>query len=164
MTIHDFDMARFLLPDEPVEVFATASVLTDPAIAELDDFDSVSVILSTASGCQCTISNSRRAVYGYDQRVEVHGSMGMVSAENQRPVCIEVATKNGFERPLLFDFFMTRYTQAYALEISAFISGIASNQPLSPSGHDGLQALLLAQAASVSVAEKRAIRITELAT
>ena len=89
MTIHDFDMARFMLGEEISAVSAQASVLTDPNIAKLGDFDSVSVMLTTASGKHCTISNSRRATYGYDQRVEVHGSLGVVAAENQRPVSIE---------------------------------------------------------------------------
>ncbi len=85
MTIHDFDMARFLLGEEPVSVTAHAAVLVDPEIGKAGDFDSVSVILETASGRQAIISNSRRATYGYDQRIEVHGSKGLVSAENQRP-------------------------------------------------------------------------------
>ena len=119
MTIHDFDMARFLLGEEPVAVTAHASVLVDKKIGELGDFDSVSVILSTASGKQCVISNSRRATYGYDQRIEVHGSKGMVAAENQRPVSIEIANGSGYTRPPLHDFFMTRYTEAYANEIAA---------------------------------------------
>lgn len=85
MTIHDFDMARFLLGEEPVAVTATAAVLVDKAIGEAGDYDSVSVILQTASGKQAVISNSRRATYGYDQRIEIHGSKGMVAAENQRP-------------------------------------------------------------------------------
>ena len=86
MTIHDFDMARFLLGEEVTEVVATAAVLVDPAIGAAGDFDSVQVLLRTASGRQAMISNSRRATYGYDQRIEVHGSKGMVSAENKRPV------------------------------------------------------------------------------
>ena len=96
MTIHDFDMARFLLGEEPDTIFATASVLVDPAIGEAGDFDSVSVILTTASGRQCSISNSRRATYGYDQRIEVLGAEGAVAAENQRPVSIEIANAQGF--------------------------------------------------------------------
>lgn len=104
MTIHDFDMARFLLGEDPVSVSAHASVLVDKEIGEAGDFDSVSVILETASGKQCVISNSRRATYGYDQRIEVHGSKGMVAAENQRPVSIEVANAEGYTRPPLHDF------------------------------------------------------------
>ncbi len=91
MTIHDFDMARFLLGEEPVAVSASASVLTDPAIGKAGDYDSVSAILTTVSGRHCLISNSRRASYGYDQRIEVHGSEGMVAAGNQREADIEIA-------------------------------------------------------------------------
>ena len=147
MTIHDFDMARFLLGEEPVRVAASASVLIDPQIGALGDFDSVSVILTTASGRQCVISNSRRATYGYDQRIEVHGSSGMVAAENQRPVSIEVADAKGYTRPPLHDFFMTRYLDAYANEIAAFIATVKTGRPASPSGADGLAARRLAEAA-----------------
>jgi len=159
MTIHDFDMARFLLGEEPVAVTAHASVLVDKKIGELGDYDSVSVILSTASGKQCVISNSRRATYGYDQRIEVHGSKGMVSAENQRPVSIEVANGSGYTRPPLHDFFMTRYTEAYANEIAAFINAIATGGQAAPSGDDGLTALALADAALRSVKEGKTIKL-----
>jgi myo-inositol 2-dehydrogenase/D-chiro-inositol 1-dehydrogenase len=146
MTIHDFDMARFLLGEEPVTVYATASVLTDKAIKGVD-FDSASVTLTTASGKHCTISNSRRATYGYDQRVEVHGSKGTIAVENQRPVTIELATADGFTRPALHGFFMTRYVEAYAAEIAAFVSVVKDGASPSPSGEDGLRALMLADAA-----------------
>ena len=146
MTIHDFDMARFLLGEEPITVYATASVLTDKAIEGVD-FDSASVTLTTASGKHCTISNSRRATYGYDQRVEVHGSKGTIAVENQRPVTIELATADGFTRPALHDFFMTRYVEAYAAEIAAFVSVVKDGASPSPSGEDGLRALMLADAA-----------------
>ena len=162
MTIHDFDMARFILGEEPVAVTATGSVLTDPAIGELGDFDSVSVILTTASGKHCTISNSRRATYGYDQRLEVHGSRGAVAAENQRPVSIEIATGDGFTRPPLHDFFMTRYLEAYAAEIAAFIAAVAENRAPSPDGQDGLLALALAEAAVKSAAEERTVKVSEV--
>lgn len=160
MTIHDFDMARYLLGEEPVSVSATAAVLVDKAIGEAGDYDSVSVILQTASGKQAIISNSRRATYGYDQRIEVHGSAGMVSAENQRPVSIEVANGEGYTRPPLHDFFMTRYTEAYANEIASFIASVEKGAPLLPSGADGLAALVLADAALKSVQEKRLISIS----
>ena len=162
MTIHDFDMARFMLGEEISAVSAQASVLTDPNIAKLGDFDSVSVMLTTASGKHCTISNSRRATYGYDQRVEVHGSLGSVAAENQRPVSIEVATAAGYTRPPLHDFFMTRYTEAYAAEIAAFVAAVADKGAASPSGEDGLVALALAEAALQSVAEKRTVSMREV--
>lgn len=159
MTIHDFDMARFLLGEEPVMVSASASVLVDERVGELGDYDSVSVILTTASGRQCTISNSRRATYGYDQRIEVLGSKGMVAAENQRPVSIEVANAAGYTRPPLHDFFMTRYTEAYANEIAAFIAAITEGKAPSPSGADGLAALRLADAALTSAREGRVVRL-----
>ncbi|SOC41993.1 myo-inositol 2-dehydrogenase [Rhizobium subbaraonis] len=159
MTIHDFDMARFLLGEEPVSVTATAAVLVDKAIGEAGDYDSVSVILQTATGKQAIISNSRRATYGYDQRIEVHGSKGMVAAENQRPVSIEIATGDGYTRPPLHDFFMTRYTEAYANEIAGFIASLEKGTPLSPSGADGLAALALADAAVKSVKEKRLVEV-----
>lgn len=162
MTIHDFDMARFLLGEEIESVSASASVLVDPKIGELGDFDSASVILTTPSGRQCVISNSRRASYGYDQRIEVHGSLGAVSAENQRPVSIEVASKDGYNRPPLHDFFMTRYTAAYAAEVGSFIDALDGGKAPSPSARDGLQALALAEAALRSVKEGRTVKVAEV--
>jgi myo-inositol 2-dehydrogenase/D-chiro-inositol 1-dehydrogenase len=163
MTIHDFDMARWLLGEEPVAVTAHAAVLTDKAIGEAGDFDSVNVLLETASGRQAAISNSRRATYGYDQRIEVLGSEGMVAAENQREVSIEVANGRGFTRPPLLDFFMTRYTEAYAAEIAAFVAAIRDGKAPSPSGRDGLLALVLADAAVASVREGRKVAVAEAA-
>ncbi|WP_149140068.1 inositol 2-dehydrogenase [Gemmobacter caeruleus] len=162
MTIHDFDMARFLLGEEVTEVAATAAVLVDPAIGAAGDFDSVQVMLKTASGKQAMISNSRRATYGYDQRIEVHGSEGLVFAENQRPVSIGVANGKGYTRPPLHDFFMTRYTEAYAAEIASFIAALAGKGSASPSGEDGLIALALADAAVKAVAEKRTVLVSEV--
>ena len=162
MTIHDFDMARFPLGEEIETVMASASVLVDPVIGELGDFDSANVILTTASGKQCAISNSRRATYGYDQRIEVHGSLGMVSAQNQREVSIELATADGYLKPPLYDFFMTRYIAAYAAEITAFITSIASDTPATPSGQDGLESLAIAEATLKSIAEGRAVKISEV--
>ena len=162
MTIHDFDMARFLLGEEITEVVATAAVLVDPEIGKAGDFDSVQVMLKTATGKQAMISNSRRATYGYDQRIEVHGSNGMVAAENQRPVSIEIASSLGYTRPPLHDFFMTRYTEAYAAEIATFIAALSGKGKAEPSGEDGLIALALADAAVKSVAEKRVVSVAEI--
>lgn len=160
MTIHDFDMARFLLNGEAIaSVSAHAAVLVDPAIGAAGDYDSVTVILETLSGRQVVISNSRRATYGYDQRIEVHGSFGSASAENQRPISIEVATAEGYTRPPLHDFFMTRYTEAYANEIAGFIAAIESGALISPSGEDGLLALQLADAALESVRTGRRVTL-----
>ncbi|GHA36556.1 inositol 2-dehydrogenase [Devosia pacifica] len=162
MTIHDFDMARFLLGEAVETVTAHASNLVDKAIGEAGDFDSASIILTTASGRHASISNSRRATYGYDQRIEVHGAKGAVSAENQRPVSIEIATADGYTRPPLHDFFMTRYTEAYANEISAFVDAVESKSLPTPSGLDGMLALALAEAALKSVKEQRAVKISEV--
>ena len=138
-------MARWLLGEEVENVFAAASVLVDPRIGELGDYDSANVVLTTASGKQCTITNSRRAAYGYDQRIEVHGSDGTVSARNHHEARIEIASAQGFSQPPLLDFFMSRYSAAYAAEIEAFVVSVQSGTPAPVTGHDGLQALLLAR-------------------
>ena len=162
MTIHDFDIARWLLGEEVETVMAQASVLTDKTIAEAGDFDSVNVILSTASGKQAIITNSRRATYGYDQRIEVLGSEGMVSAKNMAEANIELAGKDGFGTPPLLNFFMTRYVAAYANEIAAFVASVAEGAATPTTGHDGLMALALADAAVRSVQEGRAVKLSEI--
>ena len=162
MTIHDFDMARWLLDEDVTEVSAMAAVLVDKAIGEAGDSDSVQVMLKTATGKMAIISNSRRATYGYDQRIEVHGSKGVVSAENQRPVSIEVANGAGYTRPPLHDFFMTRYTEAYSAEIAGFIKAVTDKKAANPSGEDGLKALALAEAALKSVKEGRTVKMSEV--
>jgi myo-inositol 2-dehydrogenase/D-chiro-inositol 1-dehydrogenase len=159
MTIHDFDMAAFLLGEDPVTVFAAASNLIDPAIGAAGDVDSASLVLTTKSGKIAQISNSRRATYGYDQRIEVHGAKGLVSAENVRATTVEVADADGYRRDPLLNFFMTRYTQAYANEIAAFVAALAAGRPMRPSGEDGLKALLMAEAAVKSLKERRQVEI-----
>lgn len=162
MTIHDFDVARWFLGEEVTSVMAVGSVLVDPNLAKLDDFDSVSIILKTASGKQCTISNSRRASYGYDQRIEVHGSDGAAQARNTHEANIEIAGTAGFHRPPLLNFFMTRYKAAYAAEIEAFIDAVENDTPMPTTGHDGLMALVLAEAALLSINEGRAVSTSEI--
>ena len=159
MTIHDFDMARWLLGEEVETVQAAASVLTDPATGALGDFDSVNVILRTASGRQAIISNSRRATYGYDQRIEVLGSKGMVAAENQAENRVTLADGDGYHSAPLLNFFMSRYTAAYANEIAAFVAAVQQGRPTPSTGKDGLLALALADAALVSVAEGRTVAV-----
>ena len=161
MTIHDFDMARWLLGEEVETVMAAASVLTDKNIGALGDFDSVNVILRTASGKQAIITNTRRATYGYDQRIEVLGSKGMAQAENQAENRVVIADKLGFHSAPLLNFFMTRYTAAYANEIAAFVAAVKDGTPTPTTTHDGLMALVLADAALKSVAEGRAVKLTE---
>ncbi len=164
MMIHDFDMAVFLMGSMPESVMATGSVLTDKSIEALGDFDSASAVLRWADGRQLSISNSRRASYGYDQRVEMHGSLGMAAAENEHPVRIEVATAEGYMRPPLHEFFMTRYIAAYANEINAFISAVdgatvGNGAGGIPTGIDGLNALLIAEAALESANSGRLVTI-----
>jgi myo-inositol 2-dehydrogenase/D-chiro-inositol 1-dehydrogenase len=162
MTIHDFDMARWLLGEEPQEVVATAAVLTDPAIGAAGDFDSVSVLLRTASGKQAVITNSRRATYGYDQRIEVLGSRGMAAAKNTAMSNTVLADGAGFHEPPLLNFFMTRYTAAYAAEIAAFVAAVAEGKPTPTTVDDGLRALALADAAVASVAERRVVTVADV--
>ncbi|NKB52746.1 MAG: inositol 2-dehydrogenase [Rhizobiaceae bacterium] len=162
MTIHDFDVARWLLGEDVETVQAAASVLVDPEIGALGDFDSVNVILRTVSGKQATITNSRRALYGYDQRIEVHGSKGSVSAENHHNARIEVADSEGYHRPALLDFFMSRYMTAYAAEIASFVDCVASSDAPQTTGRDGYLALVLAEAAVRSVEQQRVVKISEI--
>ncbi len=162
MAIHDLDVARWLLGEEVETVMAAASVLTDPKIGELGDFDSVNLILRTASGKQATINCSRRASYGYDQRIEVHGSKGAVSAKNTHRANIEVATGDGYTVPPLLDFFMTRYTEAYAAEIAAFVQAVNGGTEPPTTGDDGMMALALADAALQSATTGAAVMVEDI--
>jgi myo-inositol 2-dehydrogenase/D-chiro-inositol 1-dehydrogenase len=150
MMIHDFDMARFLLGEEPVEVHAVASCLVDPGIGAAGDVDTAAVLLKTASGKIAQISNSRRASYGYDQRFEVHGAMGMVSARNVPVTTVEIATAAGFRTDPAQPFFLERYAAAYRAELDHFLGCVADGTAPSPSGEDGLKAQRLADAATLS--------------
>ena len=150
MMIHDFDMARFLLAEEPVEVFALGSALVDPAIGAAGDVDTAAVLMRTASGRIAQISNSRRASYGYDQRIEVHGSQGMLRAGNIHETTVEIATGAGFRADPVQNFFLERYTGAYRAELDAFIATVRDRRQPSPSGQDGLKAQILADAATES--------------
>ena len=157
MMIHDFDMARFLLGEEITEVSATGSVLVDPAIEAEGDIDSAVATLRTASGKMAIISNSRRATYGYDQRVEVHGSEGLVSAENMRATTVTVANQDGYQQEPLLDFFMERYARAYQNELGYFVTCLTQGQQIQPNAMDGLKALQLADAALQSMQQQKTI-------
>ena len=147
MMIHDFDMARFLLGEEPVAVSAFGAALVDPAIGQAGDIDTAVVILQTKSGKVCEISNSRRATYGYDQRVEAHGSKGMLSANNIRETTVEYAGAHGNTADKVLNFFLERYEAAYRSELDSFVTAVRVGVDPSPGGGDGLAALLLADAA-----------------
>jgi myo-inositol 2-dehydrogenase/D-chiro-inositol 1-dehydrogenase len=160
MTIHDLDVARWLLGEEPVEVSAIASRLVDPGIEKFGDFDTAMVQMRTASGKQCHINNCREAVYGYDQRIEVFGSKGMLLQDNLRPTTIRrwSSTMTEAREPLL-NFFLERYQQAYRSEFDAFISALVDKGPLPTNVHDGLKALRLAECALEAVATGRTVTV-----
>lgn len=151
MMIHDFDMARFLLGEEPTSIYAIGSALVDPAIGKAGDVDTAVATLKTKSGKICQISNSRRATYGYDQRLEVHGSKGMLRAENQLENSVEVANANGFARAPAQNFFLERYDGAYISELKHFADCIAKGEKPTPTAEDGLRAQLMADAATESM-------------
>lgn len=153
MMIHDFDMARFLLNEEPISIYAIGSALVDPQIGDAGDVDTAAVILTTASGKICQISNSRRATYGYDQRLEVHGSKGMLRAENQLENSVELATSVGFNKTPALHFFLERYQGAYIAELSHFVDCLNTGKSPKPSVEDGLYAQLIADAAAKSLKE-----------
>ena len=150
MMIHDFDMARFLMGEEFVRLHAVGSSLVDPAIGAAGDVDTAAVILTTGSGRICQISNSRRAAYGYDQRIEVHGVTGMLRAENQLETTVELATETGFARSPAQHFFLERYEAAYLAEMRAFVDAVTAGSMPNPGIEDGLRAQILADAASKS--------------
>ncbi|MGJ8628891.1 MAG: inositol 2-dehydrogenase [Sulfitobacter sp.] len=159
MMIHDFDMARFLLGEEPVSVFAVGSSLVDPEIGAAGDADTAAVTLTTASGKICQISNSRRATYGYDQRIEVHGSKGMLRAENILENTVEYATAAGFTRAPAQHFFLERYEAAYLAEITHFVQAVSNKTTPNPSIEDGLKAQLLADAAALSLEKGQPVSV-----
>ena len=151
MMIHDFDMARFLMGEDFIRLHAVGSSLVDPAIGAAGDVDTAAVILTTASGRICQISNSRRAAYGYDQRIEVHGVGGMLRAENQLESTVEIATEAGFRRDPAQHFFLERYETAYLAEMQVFIAAANGRASADPGIVDGLHAQIMADAASTSL-------------
>jgi myo-inositol 2-dehydrogenase / D-chiro-inositol 1-dehydrogenase len=160
MVIHDLDMARWLLGEEPVEVMAMASRLIDESLEKLTDFDTVMVQLRTASGKQCHINCCREAVYGYDQRMEVSGSKGMLLQENLRPSTIRRWSNEVTDaREPLLNFFLERYVEAYKAELEAFVDALNTNSPLPTSVQDGLKALRLADAALESALTGKAVKV-----
>ena len=159
MMIHDFDMARFLLGEEPVVVHALGGALVDKAIGEAGDVDTAAVQMQTASGKIAVITNSRRAAYGYDQRIEVHGSKGMLRAGNVHMTTLERADAAGFTADVIQNFFIDRYVEAYAREVLSFIDAVEQGTAPTPSGHDGLMAQRLAEAATTSSQTGQPVRL-----
>jgi myo-inositol 2-dehydrogenase/D-chiro-inositol 1-dehydrogenase len=162
MTIHDFDMVRFLTGDEAIEIFVMADALVDAAIGAAGDVDTAVIMLRMASGAIATIENSRRAVYGYDQRVELFGSMGAVRTENHYPNSAMVSDARGIRRDLPYNFFMERYTESFAEELRGFVSAILNDTPTSVSGQDGRVPVVMGLAAARSLVEHRPVRLDEI--
>ncbi|MEH6956914.1 inositol 2-dehydrogenase [Neobacillus drentensis] len=151
MMIHDFDMARYVVGSEVVEVSAAGAVLVDPAIGEAGDIDTAIVTLKFANGALGVIDNSRQAVYGYDQRLEVFGAKGAAQADNNRATNVEVSTAEYVTKDKPLYFFLERYTQAYIDEVVEFASAILENTEITCTGFDGLQAQRIARAAKESL-------------
>jgi myo-inositol 2-dehydrogenase/D-chiro-inositol 1-dehydrogenase len=161
MMIHDFDMARFLMGEEFVVVNALGAALVDKAIGAAGDVDTAAVQMQTASGKIAVITNSRRATYGYDQRMEVHGSKGMVHAKNVHNTTVELLSDGGYVADPIQNFFLERYGAAYANELNTFISAVESgNRDPKPSGFDGLQAQKLADAATESWQTGKPVKVS----
>ena len=160
MTIHDFDLARYMLGEEPVKVSCMAGALIAQEVRELNDLDSAMIIMETASGIQCCINNYRKAVYGYDQRVEAIGETGMLKAENRRPTTVERwgSEKTGAQDPILY-FFIERYQEAYNAEIQAFVDAVESGDPMPVGFEDGRRALMLANACYESLETGRMVSL-----
>ena len=165
MTIHDFDLARFMLGEEPTEVFALANALIDPALgAELHEVDSAMIVMRTASGKQCHINNSRTAVYGYDQRVELMGSDGMLVSDNRKPHELRRYTGKAVEAGEPYQlFFLERYLEAFMAEIDGFVDCVEKGAAPLATFEDGRRALVLAEAAYLSMREKRLVQVSEVA-
>ncbi len=162
MTIHDFDMARWLLSDEPTEVYACGSCLVDKRIEEFNDIDTASITIKTKNGSICNINNSRRSAYGYDQRIEAFGPHGMLIAKNHTPTSVEHSSASGVKTDTILPSFPERYFEAYRLEINHFLEDIVKNgKKPEISGDDGRQALVIANSANESLQKGRPVKIPQ---
>ena len=162
MSIHDWDMARFLIGSEIDEVYVQGGVMVDPAIGEAGDIDTHVTLLRFANGVIGTVDNSRQAMYGYDQRVEVFGSKGAIQTDNNYPNNSVLSTGESVRRDLPLNFFMQRYVDAFATEIAAFVEAVTNGTPAPVSGRDGRQALAAGLAAKKSYAEGRPVKLAEI--
>lgn len=163
MTIHDFDMARYLIGSEVEEIYAVGGVMVDPAIGEAGDIDTAVITLRFENGVIGTIDNSRRAAYGYDQRVEVFGSGGMVAVSNKTPDSAVVSDAEGVHGPLPLYFFIERYVDSYIAEMEAFIECIQQDRMPPVTGIDGRIPVVMGYAARRSYEENRPVRLGEVA-
>jgi myo-inositol 2-dehydrogenase/D-chiro-inositol 1-dehydrogenase len=162
MTIHDFDMARFLMQSEVEEVFVAAAVLVDPEIGKAGDVDTAVITLRFANTALGTIDNSRQAVYGYDQRVEVFGSKGAVTISNNTPDSALISNSAGVHGPLPLFFFVERYTESYIAEMKAFVECVLLDKVPAVTGIDGRIPVVMGYAAKKSYAENRPVKLSEI--
>ncbi len=162
MTIHDFDMARFLIGDEVEEIYTAAGVRVDPAIGEAGDLDTALMVLRFRNGVIGTIDNSRKAVYGYDQRVEILGSAGAIATQNCYPNQAVISTAESVRRDLPLNFFMERYTESFVAELRAFVQAVLADRPTPVTGVDGRIPVVMALAARKSHDEHRPVRLEEV--
>lgn len=162
MAIHDFDMARFISGKEVVEVYAKGAVFVDDNIGKAGDIDTAITTLTLENGAMVIIDNSRKAAYGYDQRLEVFGSKGMCGSENKLHNNHFYYDENGVHSALPLDFFMDRYADSYFNEMKAFISCLKNNEDPSTSGQDGIISLAIGLAAKKSLQENRAVKLSEI--
>jgi len=162
MTIHDFDMARFLCGSEVTEVHAYGAVLVDPEIGKAGDIDTAVISLKFTNGALGIIENSRKAVYGYDQRVEVFGAKGTAMADNNTPTSMIVLNESGTisDKPLYF--FLERYKTAFVAEMQAFVDAIREEKPTLVSGKDGLVPVLIAMAAKESLKTGKPVQVVSV--
>jgi myo-inositol 2-dehydrogenase/D-chiro-inositol 1-dehydrogenase len=162
MTIHDFDMARFVVGKEVEEVYAKGAVLVDPAIGEAGDIDTAVVTLTYTDGTMAVIDNSREAAYGYDQRIEVFGSKGMAQADNNYEDSHRLYTQKGILGALPLHFFLERYAMAYKSEMSSYVTSLKNGDVMEVDGTDGLRSLQIGLAAIKSLKENRPVKIAEI--
>jgi len=163
MTIHDFDMARYLIDSEVEEVYVAGGVMVDPEIGQVGDIDTAVITLRFANGVIGTIDNSRQAVYGYDQRVEVFGSGGVAMADNEYPNTAVVGDAHSVHRDLPLNFFMERYTESYMAEMEAFIECVREDRAPPVTGVDGRVPVVMGYAAKRSYRENRPVKLSEIA-
>lgn len=162
MTIHDFDMVRFLSGSEAEDVYAIGDALVDPAIRDAGDVDTAIVTMRLKNGALATIDNSRKAIYGYDQRVEVFGSKGSVAAGNRTPDAHVLTDAAGVHEAKPLHFFLERYAEAYVIEMRAFVDAVLKDQTPPATGADGLQPVIMGLAATKSLREGRPVKLSEI--
>jgi myo-inositol 2-dehydrogenase/D-chiro-inositol 1-dehydrogenase len=162
-TIHDFDMARYLMGKEVVEVYAKGLVFFDKAIAEVGDIDTALTTLTFEDGTYAVLDNSRKAVFGYDQRLEVFGDKGMIQVDNNLYNRNILYNESGIHQALPLNTFTERYNQSYCKEIELFIDALLNNKPLPIRNEDVIMATVLAYAAKKSLEEQRPVKVSEIA-